>query len=128
MVDKIWYNMEELIGGSEERVLIETYWNVKTQPQEVRERPESGINRNILECKVCCYFSIVNSDLVLIETYWNVKIVQNNPTLNCILCINRNILECKENLNGHLFRASAGINRNILECKDTLTARNEKRI
>ena len=34
MVDKIWYNMEELIGGSEER----------------------GINRNILECKFepCC--------------------------------------------------------------------------
>ena len=32
MVDKIWYNMEELIGGSEER----------------------GINRNILECKVVC--------------------------------------------------------------------------
>ena len=29
MADKIWYNMEELIGGSEER----------------------GINRNILECK-----------------------------------------------------------------------------
>ena len=29
MVDKIWYNMEELIGGSEEQVLIETYWNVK---------------------------------------------------------------------------------------------------
>ena len=24
VVDKIWYNMEELIGGSEERVLIET--------------------------------------------------------------------------------------------------------
>ena len=33
MVDKIWYNMEELIGGSEER----------------------GINRNILECKVATY-------------------------------------------------------------------------
>ena len=32
MVDKIWYNMEELIGGSEER----------------------GINRNILECKDSC--------------------------------------------------------------------------
>ena len=31
MVDKIWYNMEELIGGSEER----------------------GINRNIVECKDC---------------------------------------------------------------------------
>ena len=37
MVDKIWYNMEELIGGSEER----------------------GINRNIVECKVCsiCFVS-----------------------------------------------------------------------
>ena len=34
MVDKIWYNMEELIGGSEERVLIETYWNVKTLSAE----------------------------------------------------------------------------------------------
>ena len=34
MVDKIWYNMEELIGGSEER----------------------GINRNILECKVIIGF------------------------------------------------------------------------
>ena len=31
MVDKIWYNMEELVGGSEERILIETYWNVKTR-------------------------------------------------------------------------------------------------
>ena len=31
MVDKIWYNMEELIDGSEERVLIETYWNVKIE-------------------------------------------------------------------------------------------------
>ena len=51
MVDKIWYNMEELIGGSEER----------------------GINRNILECKVrssCLGLSFLS---VLIETYWNVK-------------------------------------------------------
>ena len=51
MVDKIWYNMEELIGGSEER----------------------GINRNILECKVVLskfQFIFVK---VLIETYWNVK-------------------------------------------------------
>ena len=27
----VWYNMEELIGGSEERVLIETQWNVKDE-------------------------------------------------------------------------------------------------
>ena len=51
MVDKIWYNMEELIGGSEERVLIETYWNVKEGVLSVSRLP---IN-------------------VLIETYWNVK-------------------------------------------------------
>ena len=51
MVDKIWYNMEELIGGSEER----------------------GINRNILECKVFCATSFQFVVDVLIETYWNVK-------------------------------------------------------
>ena len=51
MVDKIWYNMEELIGGSEERVLIETYWNVKN-------------SRNIAS---------MSKATVLIETYWNVK-------------------------------------------------------
>ena len=53
MVDKIWYNMEELIGGSEER----------------------GINRNILECKEfsqCRPYCGISE--VLIETYWNVKI------------------------------------------------------
>ena len=38
MVDKIWYNMEELIGGSEERVLIETYWNVnKDDIEKIRK-------------------------------------------------------------------------------------------
>ena len=51
MVDKIWYNMEELIGGSEERVLIETQWNVKT----FREHQKSFGKK------------------VLIETQWNVK-------------------------------------------------------
>ena len=51
MVDKIWYNMEELIGGSEER----------------------GINRNILECKVRNNDAASYWVFVLIETYWNVK-------------------------------------------------------
>ena len=52
MVDKIWYNMEELIGGSEER----------------------GINRNILECKGRCSAFSQEIEKVLIETYWNVKL------------------------------------------------------
>ena len=52
MVDKIWYNMEELIGGSEER----------------------GINRNILECKELLDSQKLHLMNVLIETYWNVKV------------------------------------------------------
>ena len=73
MVDKIWYNMEELIGGSEERVLIETYWNVKSRQNRMH----------------------LSVSTVLIETYWNVKIVK---TLRFLFrySINRNILECKE--------------------------------
>ena len=46
MVDKIWYNMEELIGGSEER----------------------GINRNIVECKGRKQMREDADDFVLIET------------------------------------------------------------
>ena len=57
MVDKIWYNMEELIGGSEER----------------------GINRNILECKVGNSKIPYPPDSVLIETYWNVKRHHRKP-------------------------------------------------
>ena len=54
MVDKIWYNMEELIGGSEERVLIETQWNVKKVGALVIFK-QSRINRNIVECKARSY-------------------------------------------------------------------------
>ena len=94
MVDKIWYNMEELIGGSEERginrnileckdriksndsvddeVLIETYWNVKLIPDQVICIDRS-INRNILECKGTLITRILSTSIVLIETYWNVK-------------------------------------------------------
>ena len=73
MVDKIWYNMEELIGGSEERVLIETYWNVKAM--EIKATDGSlCINRNILECKeLLDSLPPPNRIYVLIETYWNVK-------------------------------------------------------
>ena len=74
MVDKIWYNMEELIGGSEERVLIETYWNVKdfSSPHSYSRVP------------------------VLIETYWNVKQFFSLDLKKRFQGINRNILECKD--------------------------------
>ena len=103
MVDKIWYNMEELIGGSEERginrnileckvlcyagrydrtyVLIETYWNVKTESSACSMTRLTSINRNILECKGCMESCVDLSDCVLIETYWNVKII-----VFCQLC------------------------------------------
>ena len=73
MVDKIWYNMEELIGGSEERVLIETYWNVKITDSFVSLVNECRINRNILECKAELKRISSRANSVLIETYWNVK-------------------------------------------------------
>ena len=65
MVDKIWYNMEELIGGSEER----------------------GINRNILECKGIHADYSGMFRYVLIETYWNVKKITSIPCrpLNLVL-------------------------------------------
>ena len=74
MVDKIWYNMEELIGGSEERVLIETYWNVKNHIHQHRKNGFFCINRNILECKAS----------------------SGSRTGLSTGSINRNILECKD--------------------------------
>ena len=54
-------------------VLIETYWNVKTDVPSV----------------------LPDAARVLIETYWNVKTESGSaPAVSC-LRINRNILECK---------------------------------
>ena len=119
MVDKIWYNMEELIGGSEER----------------------GINRNILECKADRKAGLYDLAKVLIETYWNVKkisIVLPHGTppvlietywnvkisytllLQCFLAVlietYWNVKGEEQGKNGQEF----GINRNILECKEPL--------
>ena len=77
MVDKIWYNMEELIGGSEERVLIETYWNVNMFSERLSEAVIS-INRNILECKYRKFKFLTSCCPVLIETYWNVNVICNS--------------------------------------------------
>ena len=73
MVDKIWYNMEELIGGSEER----------------------GINRNILECKARIYL-ILSCFLpsVLMECKGRCSAFSQEIEKS----INRNILECKDRI------------------------------
>ena len=51
MVDKIWYNMEELIGGSEERGINRNILECKGWKIHTCNRLHSGINRNIVECK-----------------------------------------------------------------------------
>ena len=51
MVDKIWYNMEELIGGSEERGINRNILECKANGYDSGLPVVSRINRNILECK-----------------------------------------------------------------------------
>ena len=51
MVDKIWYNMEELIGGSEERGINRNILECKVSSNTLAMLSATRINRNILECK-----------------------------------------------------------------------------
>ena len=51
MVDKIWYNMEELIGGSEERCINRNILECKYVCLKSCAYVARCINRNILECK-----------------------------------------------------------------------------
>ena len=52
MVDKIWYNMEELIGGSEERGINRNIVECKVILCPAQRAGFFSINRNIVECKV----------------------------------------------------------------------------
>ena len=55
----------------------------------------TGINRNIVECKVSFIEPREEGFLwVLIETLWNVK-PDDTFSLMLEICINRNIVECK---------------------------------
>ena len=69
MVDKIWYNMEELIGGSEERGINRNIVECKDLFLLHLSYPfPAGINRNIVECKVDNSDRGIDRVLVLIET------------------------------------------------------------
>ena len=55
----------------------------------------TSINRNIVECKVAKAKRYTAEQLVLIETLWNVK-GENQIEIDCSATgINRNIVECK---------------------------------
>ena len=74
-------------------VLIETLWNVKLNGSLAAMRA-TGINRNIVECKVASAAAANGSIAVLIETLWNVK--ESIPeVIPFVIGINRNIVECK---------------------------------
>ena len=75
MVDKIWYNMEELIGGSEER----------------------GINRNIVECKGNSGFPDLHQDKSINRNIVECKEKFIHKVQLSTTGINRNIVECKDN-------------------------------
>ena len=74
MVDKIWYNMEELIGGSEERVLIETYWNVNLIASVISLKLKPVLIETYWNVNSESYFRNLRIQTVLIETYWNVNV------------------------------------------------------
>ena len=74
MVDKIWYNMEELIGGSEERGINRNIVECKVPFVCDHLCINPRINRNIVECKVGSHVTGFWQSGVLIETEWNVKI------------------------------------------------------
>ena len=78
----------------------------------------SGINRNIVECKVKVLDMIQEAYVVLIETSWNVKLGEWNGEESDTR-INRNIVECKDNKPQFTEPEHEGINRNIVECKDS---------
>ena len=94
MVDKIWYNMEELIGGSEERGINRNILECKFFIHHPFCNRKQGINRNILECKFVTDIQNTENQQVLIETYWNVNFVIAS-IIGILPRINRNILECK---------------------------------
>ena len=119
-------------------VLIETLWNVKIENYD-RMEDWTGINRNIVECKVKNNIVKYRCQIVLIETLWNVKLLKGviEPVIGEQVLIetlwnvkegdttkegmqkriNRNIVECKAFFAPSTARYFVGINRNIVECK-----------
>ena len=68
MVDKIWYNMEELIGDSEERGINRNIVECKGKASGSFNIPSLCINRNIVECKAHYHHRNTHLYFVLIET------------------------------------------------------------
>ena len=56
-----------------DKILIETYWNVKVEAVMQTGVTAEHINRDILECKGRYSNATGGCPVILIETYWNVK-------------------------------------------------------
>ena len=101
----------------QEPVLIETYWNVKLRGAYTNALTDSGINRNILECKG---LNSANASRYAASINRNILECKEKRRGVCVTHtggINRNILECKVRLREIVSTRRSGINRNILECK-----------
>ena len=97
LIETLW-NVKKITPASKnfgDLVLIETLWNVKTGRAVDIMEIASGINRNIVECKVKKKQSAQLSEPVLIETLWNVKTLLWSRQCSHSR-INRNIVECKD--------------------------------
>mgnify|MGYP004516742397 CR=1 FL=1 len=125
-------------------VLIETLWNVNHKYKLVWYWRDTGINRNIVECKCdahrnlrllqecinrniveckyCSCRSNCSCNLVLIETLWNVN-SSPDTTQNIELKV---LIETLWNVNiTKTVKATCGaksINRNIVECKSFISS------
>ena len=77
-----------------DRVLIETYWNVKSIQLMLLVMLPKVLIETYWNVKTDGSATIFSLAFVLIETYWNVKFLPSTFLLYPV-CINRNILECK---------------------------------
>ena len=53
--------------------LIDTLWNVNSRVKS-RLKPDGGINRYIMECKLYYLFYLEKNKIELIDTLWNVNL------------------------------------------------------
>ena len=76
-------------------VLIETYWNVKTELETDVQMGHLVLIETYWNVKGETISLQTPPPYVLIETYWNVKTYVSDNIIAIFPCINRNILECK---------------------------------
>ena len=81
----------------------------------------TGINRNIVECKVRLLAPSSGRSNVLIETLWNVKTERGSQVRNSDGVLIETLWNVKITATTVFGNGQVGINRNIVECKVGIT-------